>query len=259
MRSAIDLEDGSPATCGVALTANVALLDELIRGLLDSAEHLPRLGVFSGPSGYGKSIAAAFAAGEHRAYYVECRSTWTKRYFLQMILRQQGREREISTRTVIPEMVEMVAEELALSCRPLIVDEMDYVVERGLVELLRDVYEQSQAAIVLIGEELLPQKLAKFERFHGRIQAWAQAQPCRLPDARELARFYCPDVAVRDDLLERLVAAAFGSARRVCVNLEQIRRFARTAGLSAIGLAEWAGRELHSGLPPKPRHLRAVA
>jgi DNA transposition AAA+ family ATPase len=173
------------STEGFAAIRNIMLLDELVTTLLGAAAHLPRIGVFSGPSGFGKSFAAAFAAGEHRAYYVEVRSNWTRRALLLAILRQQG----ITPATTIYDMVDQVAEQLALSQRPLIVDECDHVVARGLVETVRDVFEQSQAPIVLIGEERLPQKLAAFERFHGRILAWRQAAPCSLEDAKELARF----------------------------------------------------------------------
>ncbi|WP_207214001.1 hypothetical protein [Solidesulfovibrio carbinolicus] len=56
--------------------------------------------------------------------------------------------------------------------RPLIIDEMDHVVERNAVELVRDLYEASRAAILLIGEKALPGKLAQWERFHGRILDW---------------------------------------------------------------------------------------
>lgn len=236
-------------TDGFAPIKNIGLLHGLLRALLDGPAHLPRIGVFSGPSGFGKSFAAAFAAGEHRAYYVEVRSSWTKRALLLAILRQQG----ITPGTTIYEMVDQVAEQLALSRRPLIVDEMDHVVARGLVEILRDVYEQSQAPIALIGEERLPQKLAAFERFHGRILTWRQAVPCDLEDARALADFYAPEVDVKDDLLERLVAAARGSTRRVCVNLDRIAAFARDAGLRAVGQAEWGEQELYTATPPESR------
>jgi DNA transposition AAA+ family ATPase len=236
-------------TEGYAVIRNIGLCHELVLTLIGAAAHLPRMGVFSGPSGFGKSFAAAFCSGEHRAYYVEVRSNWTRRALLLAILRQQG----ITPATTIYEMTDQVAEQLALSQRPLIIDECDHLIARGLVETVRDLFEQSQAPVVLIGEERLPQKLAAFERFHARILVWKQALPCNAQDARELARFYCPDVTVRDDLVQRLIAAARGSIRRVCVNLDRIAAFARDAGFKTVGAAEWAERELYAGQPPESR------
>ena len=234
---------------GIAPLRNITALASLIGRTQGRASHLPGLGTFSGPSGFGKSFAAAHSAGQFRGYYVAARSGWTRKAMLLAILRQQG---IVPARTV-SEMVDQVAEQLVLSRRPLIIDEFDHVVARNLVELVRDIYEQSQATIILIGEEFLPQKLQRWERFHGRVLDWVQAAPCSLPDAHALARLYCPRVEVAEDLLGRLVAEANGSCRRVCVNLDQIGAFALDAGLPVVTLADWGARPLHTGKPPATR------
>lgn len=242
--------DDMPATAGgTAPLRNLTLLAGLLTLSLQRAPGLPGLVCFNGPSGYGKSYAAAHASGRARAYYVEARSAWTKKAMLLAILRQMG----IVPAKTIYEMVDQVAEQLALSRRPLILDEMDHVVERGLVELVRDIYEGSQGTLVLIGEERLPQKLQAFERFHGRILHWVQAQPCNIDDARALAALHCPRVEVMTDLLAQLVEETGGSTRRICVNLAQIGQHARSSGLERIGKGEWAGRPLHTGKPPTAR------
>ncbi|MBN0602975.1 AAA family ATPase, partial [Pseudomonas aeruginosa] len=96
----------------------------------------------------------------------------------------------------LPEMADQIAEELAASGRPLIIDEMDNLVASGQVELIRDLYESSQASILLIGEEWLPTKLKKYERFHGRILSWIPAQPVSMDDARELVKIYSSSVVI---------------------------------------------------------------
>lgn len=238
-----------PSVGGVAPLRNITALSMLITSVMNRASHLPGLGTFSGPSGFGKSYAAAHASGQHRAYYVEARSGWTKKAMLLAILRQQG----VGPAKTITEMVDQVAEQLVLSRRPLIIDEFDHVVARNLVELVRDIYEQSQASIILIGEEFLPQKLQRWERFHGRVMDWVQAAPCSLADAQALARLYCPRVEVADDLLTRVATQAQGSCRRICINLDRIGAFARDAGLPVITLRDWGSRELFTGQPPATR------
>lgn len=234
---------------GLAQIANLGLCDIALERAMSRTTSLPGLVCFYGPSGYGKSMSAAWVANARRAYYVQARSIWTKKHFLKAILIEMN----IKPAGTVSDMAEQVAAELAGSGRPLIVDEMDHVVDRGSVELVRDIYEASQAAILLIGEEGLPTKLRKFERFHGRVLSWVPAQPVSLDDARRLVPIYSGDVVVADDLLAHLVSLANGSVRRVAVNLELIRDSALTLGRYRMDLAGWGKRELYTGEAPKRR------
>lgn len=228
---------------------NVALCMKALERAMNSPDHLPRMVSFSGPSGMGKSMAASYAANKYRAYYVECKSSWTKRALLEAIMLQMG----IPAIGPIYKLTEQISEQLALSGRPLIIDEMDHIVNRSAVEIVRDIYEGSKAPILLIGEEMMPQKLKKWERFHGRILEWAYTQPADMQDAKLLASFYCRKVKVKDDLLETVTKAAKGSVRRICVNLSRIEDEAMGIGLSEIGLKEWGERQLYTGEAPARR------
>ncbi|WP_062228780.1 AAA family ATPase [Aureimonas frigidaquae] len=161
---------------------NVAMAVSALTRAMERPIHLPGMVVLYGPSGYGKSSAASHAAVKHRAYYIEVKSAWTRRHFALAILRSMG----IEPGRTVPEMVDQIAEQLVKSGRPLIIDEMDHVVDRSMVHLVADIYNSSSAAILLIGEERLPQKLKRWERFDGRILDWVGAVPCDLRDAAHL-------------------------------------------------------------------------
>ncbi|HZZ04607.1 ATP-binding protein [Paraburkholderia sp.] len=238
-----------PIAGGIAQTTNLGLCDIAIERALSRGANLPGLVCFYGPSGVGKSMAANYVANSRRARYVQAKSVWTKKHFLKAVLAEMG----IKAVGSIPEMADLVAEELATSGRPLIIDEMDHLVDRNAVELVRDLYESSQAAILMIGEEGLPGKLKRWERMHGRVLAWVPAQPVTIGDARQLSGMYCPNVVVADDLLTRLVDLSHGSVRRVCVNLERVQEEALVAGKDSMDLAAWGKRELYTGEAPKRR------
>jgi hypothetical protein len=238
-----------PPLPGGAPLKNMELMDLAIRQAVNRDRHLPGMVCFSGPSGFGKSFAAGYAAGRHGACYVEVRSVWTKKALLVALARQLG----LAPARTLSELSDQVAEAVALSRQVMIFDEMDNAVDRGLVELIRDIYESSHAPIVLIGEERLPQKLQRWERFHGRVLDWHQAQPADLEDARSLARHYLPSITVADDLLSRLVEICHGSVRRICVNIELIRQYAHGAGAGTVTLKDWGKRPLHTGHPPSVR------
>ena len=241
------------AVGGVAPLQNVGLCLSALERATKRPGHLPGLVVMYGPSGTGKSTAAAYVATRLDAYYVEARSSWTKKAMLEAILCSMDirKGRTVQPARTLAGMVDQAAEQLARSGRPLIIDEMDHVVEKNAVEVVRDLYEASRAAILLIGEEALPGKLAQWERFHGRILDWVAAQPADLDDGRALRSMYCDRVGVADDLLADVVAAAEGSVRRICVNLERIQEQGQLDGVDVMDRAAWAGRPLYTGRAPR--------
>lgn len=237
------------AHSGIAQITNIELADIAIERAIGRTTNLPGLVVMHGPSGFGKSMSANYVANRRRAYYVQAKSAWTKKVFLQKVLFEMG----IAPAKTIGEMLDQICDQLAASSRPLMIDEADHIVEKNYIELVRDIYESSQAPIMLIGEEGLPQKLKRFERFHGRVLTWIAAQPVTLADAKLLQPIYSPQVKVANDLLQRLVDLAHGSVRRVCVNLDNIQEEALKAGLDEIDLAAWGKRALFTGEAPNRR------
>lgn len=250
-------QQGHPVNGGTAPLLNVRKCLEALQAAKIRASHLPGIVCMYGPSGYGKSTAAAYVATRTDAYYVECRSSWTKKAFLEAVLKTMGitkKSTETPARTLYG-MVDQVAERLT-SGRPLIVDEMDYLVDRNAVEIVKDLYESSQGTILIIGEERLPGKLEAWERFHGRVMHWVDAQPADIEDAKALRAMYCKRVQVADDLLALVVEAAAGSVRRICVNLERIQAEGLADGLDIVDRAAWGSRELFTGKAPARRGLR---
>ena len=238
--------ESASAIPGIAPLRNMAAFAALMERVTNRKANLPGMGAFYGPSGYGKSFSATYAANKYRAYYVQVKSVWTRKHFCIAILREMGfKDMEKLT---IPMMVEMIAEQLAKSRQPLIVDEADFLVQRGMIEVLRDIYESSLAAIVLIGEENLPTTLKRWERVHNRMLDWVTAKPCNEADCRQLAKVYCAGVNVSDDLLEKVRSAVDGCTRRVCINLDHIREFAEGRGMTEIDAAAYTGR-IDAGTP----------
>jgi hypothetical protein len=151
----------------------------------------------------------------------------------------------------LPEMTDQASEQLALSGKPLIIDEMDYIVEKKAVEVVRDLYEGSQGTILMIGEEHLPFKLKQWERFHNRILDWVPAQFADSEDCQTLATLYSKDIKIHADLLAEVLRCSKGCVRRICVNIEHIRRVALDVGINDISLADWGKRSLYMGDAPQ--------
>lgn len=233
-----------------AILKNVVLFRTLVKRVTGRASHLPGIGCFYGHSGLGKTFSAVGAANATRAYYVQVGDTWTRRTLADAVIRELG----LTGRGSVGDRVSMIIDRLQEDAsRPLIIDEADFIVKKGMVDLVREIHDKSQVPIILIGEELLPQKLMAYERAHNRVLDWVPAQPCDMDDARALAEKWCPGLAIDDDLLASLVKASDGRARRICVNLDRVRQEAMTQGRKAMDAKAWGNRPWFTGEPPKRR------
>ncbi len=239
---------GSPT---VAPLTNVSLTMKALERALGRSRGLPGIVVLHGPSGWGKSTAAAYAAAQTRAYYVAMQSVWTRRAFLEAVAREMGL---VHQGTTLAALAGQVSEQLVMSGRPLLIDEADVLAERdGGAGIIKDLYESTLGTLMLIGEEKLPHKLTRYERLHGRVLEWVGAQPASLADAQALVRIYAPGLVIGEDLLNHLVRLAKGSVRRLAVNLDRIRAEAKSLGWQQVDLALWGARAIYTGEPPARR------
>ncbi|WP_197723273.1 AAA family ATPase [Blastochloris tepida] len=215
--------------------------------LRDRGGGRPGIGVFYGHSGFGKTKSAIYVKNKTNAALVEVGFTWSAKTLLQRLCV----ELRVETKGTLAQLADRVVETLVDDDRPLIIDEADKLCDKGMIELVRQIHEESGAPILLLGEEKLPSKIAREERVHNRVLVWEPAQPCDLADARTLAKVYCP-IEVADDLIEMIRTKSGGRARRIVVNLDLVADFARNAGLKALGAADYAG-PFYTGDEPKPR------
>lgn len=227
---------------------NLDLVRTAVERLNGRASGLPGFAVLYGPAGYAKTTSLLAAANATRAYYVQMRSAWGRKALLEKVLVEMG----LRAKGTIPQLLDMVCDQLAASHRPLMIDEFDHCTRSdGLVELVRDIYEASQSPIIIAGEEMLPQKLKRWERFHSRVLSWVPAQPVSLQDAKALTPIYAPSIKVAEDLLEHLVRLSGGSVRRVCVNLNGIAEKASVEGWERVDLARWGDTPIYTGEAPR--------
>jgi hypothetical protein len=243
------MADGSRLYNTIAPLRNVAALVALVDRVRHRGLNLPGMACFYGWSGYGKTQASIYAANKFQAVLVQVKSAWSKRNFCQAVLGEMG----LRPRSTVGDMVDQIAQTLAVLDVPLIIDEADHLVARRMIEIVRDIYEGSQAPVVLIGEELLPQKLREWERVHGRMLDWVPAQPADMSDLNHLAPIYAPGVAIDEGLKAEVLRRSAGSTRRVCVNLAAIRERAQVLGLARIGAGEFEVARLFTGTAPAPR------
>lgn len=233
----------------IAPLRNVLALGELMKRMSEREGGLPGMATFYGPSGFGKSTAMTYCVNRYGAYHIAVRSVWRTKALCEAILREMS----ILPGRTVANMVDQIAQEMALSSKTLIIDEADYLVNNQMIELVRDIYEASDGPVILIGEEKLPQKLLPWERVHGRMMDWVAAQPADAEDCEHLAKLSCPDIALEPDVLPHVLQISGRSPRRIRVNFGKIKDYAKLNGLKEITAKHMAGIEFFTGAPPKGR------
>lgn len=233
----------------VAPLANVARLQTLIDRCQNRAAGLPGMGTFYGRAGLGKTTAGIYATNRFNACHIEALPFGGVKNLLTMIVRELG-FRPVKT---VPQLFEQAAEELARTGRPLILDEADHLLTDKLIETVRCLHDVTGSAVILMGEELLPQRLSKWERVHGRMLSWVGAEPATVEDVTHLISIYAPGIDIDPDLRQAILVASRGSIRNVSTNLAAIREFALVRGVRRVSAADWGKSALHTGEAPAPR------
>lgn len=235
----------------IAPLVNVGLLHAATVRTNERPRHLPGMIGFYGYAGWGKSFAAAFVANALDCFHIQILDFWNRKTFWTQLCIELGVHPVPAT---IGDMGGEVCKKLGMSQKPLIVDEADVAIKRGYIDDIRGIYEGSKTTVILIGEELLPDKLLKWEKIHSRILEWVPAQPPDLEDAATLVkRFGSDGIAIADDMVERIHLESGPSVRRICTNIERVQEFARESGLAVVDSSAWSagGRELYRGAPPQ--------
>lgn len=243
-----------PVQHGPVALENVASFMAMTMRLVDRAPHLPGFGVCHGPSGYGKTYASIYSQNKTKAVRVEVGDSWSRGTLLRAILREYGET--LKGRLPISDMAERCISVMGdETTRPLIIDEADKLVDKNMIEIVRELQESSGAPVILIGEEKLPHKLLSVERMHNRVLDWFPAQPCGIADVRTLANAFVPGVKLEGDLLDAIRTSSGGRARRIVVNLAHAAEIARNKNLKTLDLKAWGGDGFFTGEPPQQRHV----
>lgn len=247
------MTQGNQLHNSIAPLANVVRLRQLVDRCTHRTQGLPGMGCFYGPAGQGKTTAGIYAVNSVDAVHIEVLPFGGAKKLLEDMAKALGLRPE----RTLARLFDQVSGDLVVSQRPVLIDEADKALSDTMIETIRRIHDVAMVPVILMGEEVLPQRLTKWERVHGRILQWVQTEEATIEDVRHLAPIYAKGVRIAPDLLDRVRQASRGSIRYASTNLALIAEYARSRGLAEIALADWGDRALHSGQAPAPRKGRA--
>jgi len=146
-------------------TKNVKQLVSLMDELSKLPNNIPKLALVYGEHGLGKSQAIQWWADKNDCVYIRANQGMTSRWLLSEIAEELDAESYWFTQDTFSKIEEI----LKINPKTLIIDEVDYLVDKHTVETLRDLHDRTGCPIVLVGMAHIKQKLSKFPHLCDRI------------------------------------------------------------------------------------------
>lgn len=120
-----------------------------------------------GPPGTGKTEAGMWYAAQNDVPYIRAKDISSRRSLLSNIVAELGEAPSFRSDALFDQAVEQLIERP----RVILIDEIDYLMRGGMVEILRDINDITNAPIVLMGMEHADKKLKRFRHLYDRITA----------------------------------------------------------------------------------------
>ena len=229
----------------MAMTTNVRRFLAAVRELNDRSFTVEGMGLLWGQPGEGKSTTVAYATNTLDGIFLRANVCWTLTSMLGALMIELGQPRGRFRTPMHDAAVKCLMEHP----RPIFIDEADYLLRQtNMLDEMRDIYDNTGSPVILIGMEEMARKVQAEGRFGRRITQWVEFRGISLKDARTLADTIC-EVAVEDDLLNRLHEASRANIGRMTTGLSRIERLAKFNKLESMSLDVWGDRPLFFDQP----------
>ena len=202
----------------------VALMDELQK----LPPNIPKLALVYGDHGLGKSQAIQWWADKNDSVYVRATQGMTSRWLLSEIAEELGEDPYWHTQ----ETFELIEKYLRQHPKVIIVDEIDYLIEKHTVETLRDLHDKTACPIVLVGMGTADKKLARYPHLVDRLYKTLKFEQFNAEDIREIIA-NLTEVNFTDDGINYL-ATRTNQFRQLVKLINKIEKLSKTNKIQEI-------------------------
>ena len=146
--------------------------------------NIPKLALIYGEHGLGKSQTIQWWADKNDSVYVRATQGMTSRWLLSEIAEELGEDPYWHTQ----ETFILIENHLRLNPKTIIVDEIDYLIEKHTVETLRDLHDKTGYPIVLVGMGNVDKKLARYPHLCDKIYKTLKFEQFNTEDISEIIK-----------------------------------------------------------------------
>ncbi len=213
-------------------TQNYIKFKEAIQGLKDLPASAPKMGLGYGNYGLGKTISLEKVTAQEDALLFRAVQTWTK----SSVLREICAELNLDAQGQASYLYKRVIESLINEPRIIIVDEVDGILKstkNEVLELFRDIHDETGVIVFFIGMEEANAKFKKHRHYYSRIVSLIEFKPIIKEDIKKFCDL--SDVKIEDDLID-FFYSKYPNLRNIRVLLIRLEKYCELNGYENANL-----------------------
>ena len=184
-------------------TKNVKGFVALMSELENLPLKIPKIALVTGDFGLGKSETIKWWSFKNDCIYVRANQGMSSRWLLSEIADELGEEYYWNSQATF----NSIENHLLQEPKTIIIDEIDYLIEKNTVETLRDIHDRTGCPMVLVGMANADRKLAKYPHLVDRIYKTFKFEKYTTEDIKLILQDLT-DIEITEDGLNYLTTRA---------------------------------------------------
>ena len=184
-------------------TKNVKGFVALMSELENLPLKIPKIALVTGDFGLGKSEPINWWSFTNDCIYVRANQGMSSRWLLSEIADELGEEYYWNSEATF----NSIENHLLQEPKTIIIDEIDYLIEKNTVETLRDIHDRTGCPMVLVGMPNADRKLAKYPHLVDRIYKTFKFEKYTTEDIKLILQDLT-DIEITEDGLNYLTTRA---------------------------------------------------
>ena len=201
-------------------TKNVKNFVSLMEEATQLPNNIPKIILVYGEYGLGKSETIKWWTFKNDCIYVRANQGMTSRWLLSEIAEELGEEPFWH----IQDTFNLVEQKLKQNPKPLIIDEVDYLVNNNVIEVLRDLHDRTGCPMILVGMVNIDKKLSRYPHLKDRIYKSFKFESYDKQDIKQILS-ELSEIPITDDGFEYL-ATRHNQFRQIVKLINKIEKFA---------------------------------
>ena len=209
-------------------TKNVKNFVSLMEEVKQLPNNIPKIILVYGEYGLGKSETIKWWTFKNDCIYVRANQGMSSRWLLSEIAEELGEEPFWH----IQDTFNLVEQKLKQNPKPLIIDEVDYLVPNNVIEILRDLHDRTMCPMILVGMINIDKKLSRYPHLKDRIYKAFKFEPYDKQDIKQILS-ELSEIPITNDGLEYL-ATRHNQFRHIVKLINKIEKLAETNELTEL-------------------------